>query len=207
MNNKQNKNIWGKKCACGNDVYDFFDEHVWSESNIGKEVVCSSCKQKVFIKIEEAREYYNDLIYSCFKEVKGNVLDIGCGGGLLTKYLLSKDEVDNVLAIDKDDKTDVKDIFMKIDLNDFDEDIFKMSFDYIVCKDVLMYLNDIDYTFRKLSKISDKVILLNWHNINHKNCLNKTSPEDILTILNKYYNNLEISYPFFYKWGYLIKSK
>ena len=82
-----------------------------------------------------------------------------------------------------------------------------MHFDYIVCRDVVMYLNDIDYTFNKLSKISNKIVLLNWYKKEHKNCLNKTSPEDIFKILVKYYKNIEISYPYFYKWGYLIKTK
>ena len=70
-----------------------------------------------------------------------------------------------------------------------------------------MYLDDVQYTFEKLSKISNKIVLLNWYDINHKNCLNKTSPLKVLEILNKYYKNLDIQYPYFYKKGYLIKSK
>ena len=202
-----NKNIWGKKCSCGRDVYDYFEEHPWGEEHITKEVVCLNCKKKNIITRDEARAYYNNLIYDIFKEVNGNVLDIGCGGGLLTKYLLNKKEVNKVVAIDKDDDTDVKDVFVKVDLDDFDESIFDIHFDYVVCRDVLMYLKDIEYTFSKLSKVSDKIILLNWFNEEHKNCLNKTSPTEILNILSKYYKNIEISYPSFYKWGYLIKSK
>ena len=202
-----NKNIWGKKCSCGNDIYDYFEEHPWSEGNIAKEVICLNCKKKNVITMDEARTYYNNLIYDIFKEAKGNVLDIGCGGGMLTKYLLTKDSVNKVLAIDKDDDTDVKDVFIKVDLDDFDEKIFDIHFDYLVCRDVLMYLKDIEYTFSKLSKISDKIILLNWFNKEHKNCVNKSPPEEILCVLNKYYKNIEISYPSFYKWGYLIKSK
>ena len=77
--------------------------------------------------------------------------------------------------------------FKRVDLNDIYEGAFNEHFDYVVCKDVLMYLDDIDYTFNKLSKISDKIILLNWYNVNHKNCLNKTNPSDILNIIKKYY--------------------
>jgi len=70
-----------------------------------------------------------------------------------------------------------------------------------------MYLDDIDYTFSKLSKLSNKIVLLNWYNENHKNCLNKTKPNDIVKILKKYYNDIKIEYPYFYKYGYLIKGE
>lgn len=208
------KNIWGKKCRCGNDAFAYFDEHVWNEDNIKKEIVCESCKRKISVSTIEAREFYKNLIYNCFNDAKGNVLELGCGGGLLTAYLSNKKEIKNVVAIDNDmsleeinyinSLTNVN--FYKMDLNNFDESVFNIHFDYIVCKDVLMYLDNIDYTFSKLSKISNNIILLNWYNKNHKNCLNKTTPVDILKIIKKYYDNVKIEYPEFYKWGYLIKG-
>lgn len=210
----EGKNIWGKECECGNNVFAFFDEHPWKEEVISKNLVCSKCKKNISINNEEASEYYNNLIFKCYDEVKGNVLEIGCGGGLLTSYLANKKEVNQVVAIDNDLSKDEEEYinslnvnkFIKLDLDNFDENIFNMHFDYVICRDVLMYLDNIDYTFKKLSKISDKIILLNWHNPNHKNCINKTKPKDIFKIMKKYYKNIEISYPFFYKYGYLIKT-
>lgn len=209
-----NKNIWGKRCSCGNIVYGFYEEHLFVEENINKEIVCLKCNKNNNIKKEEAREFYNKLIFECFKEVKGKVLEIGCGGGFLTTYLTNKKDVTSVLAVDNDmSNNEIKYInsldnckYKNIDLNNFCEEIFDEHFDYVVCKDVLMYLKDIDYTFNILSKISSKIVLLNWHSINHKNCLNKTGPNDVYEIINKYYNDIEITYPSFYKWGYLVKT-
>lgn len=209
-----NKNIWGKRCSCGNIVYGFYDEHLFTEEGVNREIICSKCNQINILKVEDCINFYNELIFDCFKEVKGRILEIGCGGGLLTEYLTEKSDVDEVMAIDNDvDKHEINYInslnncsFKKVNLNNFNEEIFGKHFDYVVCKDVLMYLEDIDYTFSKLSKISDKIILLNWHNINHKNCLNKTIPNDIFEVIKKYYRDIEITYPSFYKWGYIIRT-
>jgi len=210
----ENKNIWGKYCKCGNMVYDYFFEHIYSEENIEKAVICPKCKNDIVISKEDARTFYNNLIYKCFENVKGKVLELGCGGGLLTKYLSKKKDVELLVAIDNDMSNEeinyihsLTNNFYNIDLNDFNESVFNTHFDYVVCKDVLMYLANIEETFKKLSNISDNVILLNWHNENHKNCHNKTKPNTIVEILKKYYNNIVIEYPSFYKWGYLIKTE
>lgn len=211
----KDKNIWGKYCKCGNIVYDYFDEHLYLEENIEKVIVCPKCKSDNIVSKEDARIFYNSLIYECFKDVKGKILELDCGGGLLTEYLSKKKDVELLVAIDRDMSNDeinyikslTNDNFYNIDLNDFNESFFNTHFDYVVCKDVLMYLDDIEVIFKKISNISNKIILLNWHNENHKNCFNKTSPIAIVEILKKYYNNIVIEYPSFYKWGYLIKTE
>ena len=208
------KNLWGTKCSCGNIVYGFFEESLFLEENISKEIICSNCNKISKVKIETARRFYNELIYDCFKDVKGKVLELGCGGGLLTKYLASKKDVESVVAVDNEmegkeinfiNSLD-KCLFVEMDLNDFDETLFSNKFDYIVCKDVLMYLDNIECTFSKLSKISHNIILLNWFNTRHKNCLNKMAPIDAFEVIKRYYKDIEIIYPSFYKWGYIIKT-
>ena len=205
-----NKNIWGTICECKNEVYDFYDEHPWMEdSSIIKTLRCNKCNKEHLLDYIKASEFYNNKIFDCFKYVSGKVLEIGCGGGLVTGYISSLDSVSYLatLDVDKESISDISNKHYNVNLNDFDESVFDLKFDYVICRDVLMYLDDLDYTFSKLSKISNKVILLNWYDINHKNCLNKTSPEDILKTLSKYYDNLVIEYPYFYKNGYLIKTK
>ena len=202
------KNIWGCVCDCDNEVYDYFDEHPWSEEKIVKVIVCNHCGKTHEIDCKKAKEFYNNKIFDCFKSVSGSVLEIGCGGGLISQYVVGLENVTYLATLDIDDESisEVANKHYQLDLNNFDENAFKTKFDFIICRDVLMYLDDIEYTFSKLSKISDKVILLNWYDVNHKNCLNKTTPLKILEILNKYYKNLDIEYPYFYKNGYLIKS-
>ena len=203
------KNIWGTICECGNEVYNFYDDHPWQDELIIKEVRCNKCNKLHKIDNDIASDFYNKKIFNCFSNLSGKVLEIGCGGGLITNYITSLKNVSYVATLDIDEESisKISNKHYKVNLNDFDESIFDIKFDYVICRDVLMYLNDIDYTFNKLSKISNKVILLNWYDINHKNCLNKTSPTDILNILSNYYENLTIDYPFFYKKGYLIKTK
>lgn len=204
------KNVWGCICECGYEVFDYFDEHPWCEDqSIIKIIKCNKCNRIHEINCSKAEEFYNNKIFSCFKNVYGNVLEIGCGGGLVTEYVARLKDVKYLATVDVDDESicNISDKHYKLDLNDFDEMVFEKKFDFVICRDVLMYLKDIDYTFNKLSKISNNVVLLNWHDVHHKNCLNKTEPLKILKTLNKYYDNLVIEYPFFYKKGYLIKSR
>lgn len=204
-----NKNIWGCICTCGNDAFDYFDEHPWcKDESILKIVKCDKCGKMYKINCDDAEKFYNKKIFECFKDVSGNVLEIGCGGGLISKYVAGLKTVECLVTVDLDEysMSNISDKHYKMDLNKFDENIFETKFDYVICRDVLMYLDDIEYTFSKLAKISSKVILLNWYDVNHRNCLNKTPPLKILEILNKYYGDLVIQYPYFYKKGYLIKS-
>lgn len=82
------KNIWGTVCECGNEVFDYYDEHPWCEDKtIVKTVKCSNCGKINNIMIDKAEEYYNRKIFDCFSNLYGNILEIGCGGGLITEYV------------------------------------------------------------------------------------------------------------------------
>lgn len=204
------KNIWGCMCDCGNEAFDYFDEHPWcGDKSILKTVTCSKCGRTYKIDCVAGEDFYNQKVLECFKDIYGNVLEIGCGGGFISNYVMNLKDVNYLVTIDKDEESicRISDKHYQLDLNNFDENVFETKFDFIICRDVLMYLDDVQYTFEKLSKISNKIVLLNWYDINHKNCLNKTSPLKVLEILNKYYKNLDIQYPYFYKKGYLIKSR
>lgn len=200
-----NKNIWGTKCKCGYDVFAYVSEHPWMDVEATYTVTCLKCGLKNEITRENAETFYNDKIFECFKDVKGRVLEIGCGGGFLTEYLHGKEDVSYVCGIDLDGENNFCDEYICMDINDLDVDSIG-KYDYVVCRDVLMYLDDLDDVFSKLSKVSDKVVLLNWYNPNHKNCHNKTCIEDVFKIVSKYYKELELEYPVFYKQGYLIRS-
>ena len=166
-----NKNIWGCLCECGKEAFDYFDEHPWCEDqSLVKYVKCSNCGKVHEINCSKAEEFYNKKIFECFKDIYGNVLEIGCGGGLVTEYVAGLESVKYLATVDVDDESisSISSKHHKLDLNNFDEGVFENTFDFVICRDVLMYLDDIDYTFSKLSKISNKVILLNWHDVNHR---------------------------------------
>ena len=202
----QNKNMWAKICACGNLVsITTKDSPFLLSNNITKRKKCNNCGKYLSITTKDAYNYVLNQISNTFKNISGNVLEIGCGGGFLTKQLKNNKSIKQLIVCDCEAENLPN--FVQIDLNNFNEKIFNMHFDYIVCKDVLMYLKNIDYTFNKLSKISTNICLLNWYNKSHKNCINKTEPQNILNILSKYYNNLELIYPQYYKYGYIIKTK
>ena len=204
------KNVWGTICECSNEVYTFKDEHPWNgDEEIIETLTCDKCGKVHDINCFKASEFLENKIYECFKNASGNVLEIGCGGGLVTNCLKNNDKVKYLVTLDCDDESvsEISDKHIKMDLNHLDMSKFGIEFDYVVCRDVLMYLNDIEYTLKELSKISKKVILLNWYNVNHKNCINKTEPVKILEIASKYYDNLELVYPWFYKNGYIIRTK
>ena len=206
-----NKNIWGTYCVCGNELFEYVDSHPWDDEAEFKTIIkCEKCGRTTIVNREIAEEYYNNKIYGCFSSVKGNVIEIGCGGGFLTDFICNKENVDSILAIDIDDeleKENNKIKFVKMDLNDINESIFDKKYDYLICRDVLMYLDDLEKVISVLSKVSSKVCLLNWYNENHRNCINKTRPEDVFGIVKKYYKNVVIEYPSFYKCGYFIYNK
>jgi SAM-dependent methyltransferase len=208
LQRNKNINIWGTVCDCDNDVYTFANEHPWMDVDVFYDVKCDKCNKLHKINKDMAATFYENKIYGLFKEVKGSVLELGSGGGFITKYLSTKSDVDNILAIDIDDESnEYATEYIHGDLNKFKDFNITKRFDYVVCRDVFMYLDDLDELFHEISKISSKLLFLNWYNPYHKNCHNKTNPVEIFELLKKYYKDIEIVYPPFYKWGYLIRSR
>ena len=204
----KNENIWGTKCICGSEVFTFVKEHPWIEGEVSHVVKCPNCGEYNKISKEQAACFYESKVYNLFDEVKGRVLELGSGGGFITKYLSNKENVEYICAIDIDDESnEYANRYIHGNIDDIELLNINENFDYVVCRDVLMYLNDLDKVFYEISKISSKLLLLNWYNPNHKNCHNKTNPVEIFELANKYFKDIEIEYPSFYKWGYLIKSK
>lgn len=204
----KNVNIWGTMCDCGNEVSTLTNEHPWMDVDVFYDVKCEKCGKVHRITKDMAATFYENKIYDLFKDVKGNVLELGSGGGFITKYLSTKSDVDNILAIDIDDESnEYATEYIHGDINKFKELGVTKRFDYVVCRDVFMYLDNLDELFYEISKKSSKLLFLNWYNPNHKNCHNKTNPIEIFEMLSKYYKDIEIVYPPFYKWGYLIRSR
>ena len=159
----------------------------------------------------DRREYLQLFLQNIIDKERLKALEIGCGGGFLTKALIDNKNITKIVAVDKDDvlreniKNNKKLSFVKLDLDYLDETIFKQKFDYVVCKDVLMQLKDCDIVIKKLSRVAKNMILLNWFNKNHKNCFNKNAgPIKVKRALQKHYRHVILSYPKLYNWCYLL---
>ena len=100
------KNIWGCKCNCGNEVFDYFDEHPWcNDRNIMKLVACSKCGVINKIDCLKAEKFYNEKVLNCFSDIYGNVLEIGCGGGFVSEYVINLKNVNYLATLDIDDES------------------------------------------------------------------------------------------------------
>ncbi len=198
-------------CECGAEVSGLFDENFYNEPDTSyKILVCPKCKNRLKVSKKTAIDFYQNKIFACFNAAHGNVLEIGCGDGLLTKSLIKNKLITKITAIDIIDGQNIADPkvdFIQFDLNKIEEFNPPMVYDFAVCRDVLMYLDNIETLVANLAKYCKNLIFLNWYQPSHKNCLNKTSPETIAKLVKKYYNSVQLSYPEFYRWGYLLTAQ
>ena len=206
------QNIIGTICDCKSEVFQMREEHPYGvPEDYALKLVCKKCGKQNIITKEKSIKFYEQKVRAVFNNAAGSVLEIGCGGGFLTKALIDNKNITKIVAVDKDDvlrenvKNNKKLSFVKLDLDYLDETIFKQKFDYVVCKDVLMQLKDYDIVIKKLSRVAKNMILLNWFNKNHKNCFNKNAgPIKVKRALQKHYRHVTLSYPKLYNWCYLL---
>lgn len=94
MFKEHNNIIWGSQCSCGEENYILQNKyHPWIETDFKAVLSCPSCHRSLIIDRVCAEHYYNQKILSHFEDVKGKILDLGCGGGFLSHHLIQKDEV------------------------------------------------------------------------------------------------------------------
>lgn len=209
------RNIIGLTCDCGHDVFVMSDRHPYVlNTDFKLKEKCKNCGKENVITKDKAINFYEKKVRDVFSGVFGCVLEIGCGGGFLTEALLVNKNVKKIVAVDIDDdlnnnlKQNKKLTFLQLDLNTFKEKDLNQKFDFIVCKDVLMYLNDCDSVIQKLQKLSNNILFLNWFNKDHKNCKNKNSgPIKVKRVFKKYFDKVELSYPKLYNYCYKIEAK
>ena len=114
---------------------------------------------KLLHKLNPIRSEY--ILSKCSLSGK-NILDIGCGGGLLCEELCKKGA--NVTGIDSSKKSisiarqHAKD--QSLDIEYKNESIFDlastMSFDYVVCFEMIEHINDPNMLIKKIDEITKK---------------------------------------------------
>lgn len=102
----------------------FNEEHLWKESNFS----------------ESTRYFTNRFLESIIKPNLKEVLEIGCGNGFLTFFLLKKNELSHVTAVDISDKA-VKNVEKQ-----FKNEIEKGRL-RVICGDLIKFLEDSNESF------------------------------------------------------------
>jgi len=215
---EHNNTIWGTTCSCGKENYILQTKyHPWDNTDYVLNIKCNRCNQQLNINQIAAEVFYNEKIYKYFDDVKGTILDIGCGGGFLTKHLTGKQNAKKVFAIDISEESkkeiakltdiDKKVDFRLLDLKDL-TNIFKdESIDYIVNRDVFMFVEDYKKYFDDISRMAIKgVRQMGWFMNNNPRMKNKLHPLDIVDELKNRGWEVELEILDWYKSGYFIKA-
>ena len=205
------KNLFGTICKCGKKIKIYLDSHPYGvDDSFVLDVVCPKCKKEQKISKSEIVSFYENEIRGLFDNAFGNVLEIGCGGGFITRHLLKNKNVKSITAIDVDDISfsHPKLKFIKQDLEDYKNIDLTQKYDFLVCKDIFMYLMNLEEILDKILPKCKNIILLNWYNKEHKNCKNKNAtPLKVKHIIEKHFKTAKLTYPKIYKWNYLITNE
>ncbi len=188
MFKEHNYVIWGTKCQCGKILE---------------------------INREKAEAFYNSKIYDYYKELSGDVIDLGCGGGFITNYINSNHLVNNIYAIDRDsgcieDLSKIKDEqekikFINIDISELSNKFKENSVDYIVSRDVFMFIEDTEKYFTDMCRIAKKgIIQMGWYISHNHRMKNQITPDKIAIEFKRRGWKVRINYLEWYKSGYVI---
>ncbi|WP_373899402.1 class I SAM-dependent methyltransferase [Haloimpatiens sp. FM7315] len=271
MFKEHNYVAWGDICSCGSEVYVLQNKyHPWEDVDFKIKIKCRNCGKSLEVDKSKAENFYNRKILSYFKDVEGTVIDLGCGSGFLSEYLLENNNVKKIYAIDNDieskkfidelnlanrlncanelncrdisncedksdfdsrldwknksnlsdrcnfadklhlrDKSNNKDkiTFLHMDICDLGKCFENKKVDYIVSRDVFMFVDDTERYFQDVNKVVSKgVRQMGWYIGENKRMRNKLTPEEIKEkLINRdwkvYLEDLD-----WYKSGYFIRA-
>lgn len=212
--------IWGHTCVCGNPCSILQNKvHPWSEDeDFNVRMICNRCGNIVEINRGKAEMFYNNKIYSCFADIKGKVIDMGCGSGFLTDYIVRSEKVDEVYAIDKDDDciSSIESLndpkgkihYQTMDIAELSKYFHADSIDYIISRDVFMFIEETDLFFDDISNFITKGIkIMGWYMPENDRMKNKLHPRDICSALETRGWKTTLQYLDWYKKGYFISGE
>ncbi|MFD3157246.1 class I SAM-dependent methyltransferase [Haloimpatiens sp. FM7330] len=210
--------IWGTYCKCGNECSILQNKHhPWDNTSFAIKLKCKSCNTEIIIDKNSAEIFYNNKIYSYFNGIYGKIIDLGCGGGFLSRYLLNQSNIEKVygLDVDRECRKDLSDIirqnknfkFINYDIRDINSIFSVNSIDFMVSRDVFMFIEDTDQYFDNISQIVKKGIRqMGWYIKDNNRMKNKLTPQQIAAEYTKRGWNVDLKYLDWYKSGYFIKA-
>lgn len=143
-------------------------------------------------------------------------MDLGCGGGFLSRNLIKHDKVTKVygLDIDLDSEIDLKDIidnpkfnFIHRDIDNINAIFQKGSIDYLVSRDVFMFIENTQKYFDDVTNIvTSEIKQMGWYIEGNMRMKNKLLPEQIAEEYIKRGWEVELEYLDWYKSGYFINA-
>lgn len=204
---------WGTVCSCGNEVFILQNvHHPWDNDEFTIKIKCANCSHTVIIDREKATNFYNEKIYSYFDNVEGTILDLGCGGGFLSERLVRNVNVQKVIGLDLDDASyshleKYNFEFISNDISNLNHIFEKDTLDYLVSRDVFMYIEDTDRYFDDVTHlINQGIYQMGWYMSNHPRMKNCLKPDEIVYEYRKHGWETEIEYLDWYKSGYFIRA-
>lgn len=210
--------IWGTYCKCGHECSILQNgHHPWDNSSFAMNLKCTSCGEELIIDTKSAALFYDKKIHSYFNDVCGNVIDLGCGGGFLSRHILTQSNIEKVYGIDVDldCENEISDLiehhsnfkFINSDIKSLDSLFQTNSIDFLVSRDVFMFIEDTDTYFNTLSKLVTKGIKqMGWYIEGNKRMKNKLTPDEIAKEYANHGFAVELEYLNWYKSGYFINA-
>lgn len=219
MFKKHNYVVWGTYCnKCGSECSILQNMyHPWLDTEFTVELKCHLCGNEVVIDRRKAESFYNSKIYSYYGGLYGKIIDLGCGDGFLSRYLLKHDKIDKVYGLDSGTNCidQLKDIiknedkfeYFNSDIKNIDSIFKPSSVDFLVSRDVFMFIEDTDKYFNDVTRIVNTGIRqMGWYVKDNSRMKNKLEPEQICEEYRKRGWDAEIEYLNWYKSGYFINA-
>lgn len=210
--------VWGDRCKCGKESYLLQNKfHPWVDTDFVAVLQCSSCGNTLEIDRQKAEAYYISKILSYYNDVKGAVIDMGCGEGFLTEAMAAKEAVTRVYAIDCDEnyRASVEQIpnaagkisFEAMDIANLGEAFAERHVDYLISRDVFMFIENTEKFFDDAARLVKKGIKqMGWFVGSSERMKNKLQPDQIAEELRKRGWKVRIEYLDWYKCGYFIDA-
>lgn len=209
--------VWGTKCLCGQECSVLQNgHHPWTDTDFAIRMTCPSCGREVLINQQKAADFFNQKIDIYYDDVSGTVLDFGCGGGFLSRYLLLKDEVEKIVGLD----VDMDSLNETADIRENAKFSFKRydgispgvlfednAFDFLVSRDVFMFVEDTETYFEDVSRIIAKGIRqIGWYMPNNSRMKNQLEPGRICEEYRKHGWLVHMEELNWYPCGYFITA-